>query len=44
MIDQLKPRQAFLTHISHELSHAAGNALLPPGVELAYDGLVIESM
>lgn len=43
VIDRLKPRQAFLTHISHELGHAAGNAMLPPGVELAYDGLTIES-
>lgn len=43
IIDKLKPRQAFLTHISHELGHAAGSALLPPGVELAYDGLVIEA-
>lgn len=43
IIDLLKPRQAFLTHISHELSHAAGSALLPAGVALAYDGLMIES-
>jgi phosphoribosyl 1,2-cyclic phosphate phosphodiesterase len=34
--------RAYLTHISHDLGHAATNASLPAGVELAYDGLVIE--
>ena len=27
------------THMSHELDHDAANATLPPGMELAYDGL-----
>ena len=31
-----------LTHIAHELDHEATNAQLPPGVELAYDGLKFE--
>jgi hypothetical protein len=31
-----------LTHISHEISHTAVSAELPPGVELGYDGLVLE--
>lgn len=43
VIEQIGPRQAYLTHISHELGHAAGSKLLPDGVEIAYDGLVIES-
>jgi phosphoribosyl 1,2-cyclic phosphate phosphodiesterase len=34
--------RTYLTHISHELGHAATNARLPRGVELAYDGLVLE--
>lgn len=33
-------RRTYLTHIAHELPHAATNAELPPGIELAYDGLV----
>ena len=33
--------RAYLTHISHDLGHAATNAQLPAGVELAYDGLVL---
>jgi phosphoribosyl 1,2-cyclic phosphate phosphodiesterase len=39
VIAELKPRRAFLTHMSHELEHEATNRSLPPGVELAYDGL-----
>ncbi len=34
--------RAWLTHICHDLGHAATSAALPAGVELAYDGLVIE--
>jgi phosphoribosyl 1,2-cyclic phosphate phosphodiesterase len=32
-------KRTLLTHLSHELPHEATNAALPPGVELAYDGL-----
>jgi len=35
---QLKPKRTIFTHISHELSHAKTNALLPAGMELGYDG------
>jgi phosphoribosyl 1,2-cyclic phosphate phosphodiesterase len=41
-IDRLKPKRAYLTHMSHDLEHEATNRLLPPGVELAYDGLSFE--
>lgn len=33
-------KRTYFTHIAHELGHAATNAELPPGMELAYDGLV----
>ena len=36
---RIKPRQTYLTHICHDLPHAATNQSLPSGVELAYDGL-----
>ena len=39
---RLGVERAYFTHISHDLGHAATNASLPAGVELAYDGLVIE--
>jgi phosphoribosyl 1,2-cyclic phosphate phosphodiesterase len=34
--------RAYFTHICHDLGHAATSAQLPAGVELAYDGLVLE--
>lgn len=39
VIDRLKPTRAYLTHMSHDVEHEATNRQLPPGVELAYDGL-----
>jgi phosphoribosyl 1,2-cyclic phosphate phosphodiesterase len=42
VIARLKPERAYLTHMSHELEHQATNRRLPPGVELAYDGLKLE--
>jgi phosphoribosyl 1,2-cyclic phosphate phosphodiesterase len=38
---RLAPKRTFLTHLSHSLEHEATNAELPPGVDLAYDGLRI---
>jgi phosphoribosyl 1,2-cyclic phosphate phosphodiesterase len=38
-IARLKPRQAYLTHLSHLVDHDAVSATLPPNVALAYDGL-----
>jgi phosphoribosyl 1,2-cyclic phosphate phosphodiesterase len=35
-------RQAWLTHLCHELDHAATEAALPAGVRVAYDGLQVE--
>jgi phosphoribosyl 1,2-cyclic phosphate phosphodiesterase len=35
-------RETYLTHICHELSHAATCASLPAGVSLAYDGLQLD--
>ena len=39
IVDQLKPRRAFFIHMGHDLDHAATDAILPPRVRLAYDGL-----
>jgi phosphoribosyl 1,2-cyclic phosphate phosphodiesterase len=36
---QLRPKLTLLTHLSHELEHAATVARLPPGIAPAYDGL-----
>lgn len=40
-IEKIKPKRAFLTHVSHDLEYEATNAKLPPNVELAYDGVRI---
>jgi riboflavin kinase/FMN adenylyltransferase len=46
IIQQLKPRRAWFTHIAHDLPHAATNERLAkmgfPHVQLAYDGLEFE--
>lgn len=34
--------KTWLMHVSHELEHDAGNAYLPEGIEIAYDGLQLE--
>ena len=41
-VERIAPRRAFLTHMAHDLPHAATCARLPPGIELAYDGLVLD--
>jgi phosphoribosyl 1,2-cyclic phosphate phosphodiesterase len=41
VIERLRPRRAFLTHLSGDLEYEETNRKLPPGVELAYDGLRI---
>jgi phosphoribosyl 1,2-cyclic phosphate phosphodiesterase len=40
---RIAPRRALFTHICHDLAHAATSARLPAGIELAYDGLVVQS-
>jgi phosphoribosyl 1,2-cyclic phosphate phosphodiesterase len=42
-IERIGPRRAYLTHMSHDLGHAETSARLPAGVELAYDGLVLDA-
>jgi phosphoribosyl 1,2-cyclic phosphate phosphodiesterase len=38
---RLAPKRTLLTHVSHRLEHEAITEELPPGIELAYDGLRI---
>ncbi|RPJ64418.1 MAG: MBL fold metallo-hydrolase [Acidobacteria bacterium] len=39
---RIAPDRALLTHVSHDLGHAATSSRLPPRVELAYDGLIVD--
>lgn len=40
--EKLRAKSTYLTHMAHDLEHHATNAILPTGVQLAYDGLVLE--
>ncbi len=41
IVKELRPSRTILTHLSHNLDYYATNRSLPPGVELAYDGMEI---
>ncbi|MEM8739535.1 MAG: MBL fold metallo-hydrolase [Planctomycetota bacterium] len=41
IIEELKPKRAYLTHIAHDLAHADLAARLPAHVAPAHDGLVL---
>jgi len=47
LVDRLKPKRAWFTHIAHDLPHEATNERLRkagyPHVQLAYDGLELEA-
>lgn len=40
-IKQIRPRQSYFTHLSHEVSHVELSANLPSGVNLPYDGMKV---
>ena len=42
IVERLKPKRTLFTHLSHDYDHERTNAELPPGVELAYDGQVVD--
>ena len=42
IVEALKPKRAFFTHMSHDLPHAATNATMPDNVRLSFDGLKLE--
>lgn len=41
VVERVRPRRTYLTHVSHHLEYEATNARLPSGVQLSYDGLRI---
>jgi len=42
-VERLNPRRAYFTHICHDLPHAETTAALPAHVNLAHDGLKVET-
>jgi phosphoribosyl 1,2-cyclic phosphate phosphodiesterase len=41
-VERLRPKRAFFTHMGHDLDHSTTEAMLPPHIRLAYDGLQFE--
>jgi len=42
VVHRVGAKQAWFTHMCHDLEHYATNAELPPGMALLYDGLAFE--
>jgi phosphoribosyl 1,2-cyclic phosphate phosphodiesterase len=42
IVERVRPKRAFFTHICHDLPHDETNAALPPNVRLSYDGMDLE--
>jgi phosphoribosyl 1,2-cyclic phosphate phosphodiesterase len=42
LVEQLQPRRALFTHMSHDLDHGPTDASLPPHIRLAYDGMQVQ--
>ncbi len=42
VIEDLKPKRAFLTHLNHDILHERDSRLLPGNVQFAWDELVVE--
>ena len=41
IVERIKPKMTYLTHLSHDLDYDSANGKLPSYVQLAYDGLRI---
>lgn len=42
LVNRIRPRQAYFTHMCHDLEHEDTNRELPPGMALLYDGQSFE--
>ncbi|HKV05604.1 MAG TPA: MBL fold metallo-hydrolase [Candidatus Acidoferrales bacterium] len=42
LVEELKPKRSWFTHICHDLGHQETNARLPQNVRLAHDGLTFK--
>jgi phosphoribosyl 1,2-cyclic phosphate phosphodiesterase len=40
--EKLQPKRTYFVHMTHDVDHETVNAQLPAGMELAYDGLVLD--
>jgi phosphoribosyl 1,2-cyclic phosphate phosphodiesterase len=44
IIEDVKPREAWLVHLSHEIDHDSAQAMLPAGVSVAFDGHTVTTI
>jgi len=42
LVERVKPRRTYFTHICHDLDHAETEAQLPAEIRVAYDGMKLE--
>jgi phosphoribosyl 1,2-cyclic phosphate phosphodiesterase len=42
IVEAVKPKRAYFTHICHDLPHEETNRALPPHVQLSHDGMKLE--
>jgi phosphoribosyl 1,2-cyclic phosphate phosphodiesterase len=42
IVEAVKPKRAYFTHICHDLPHEETNRALPPNVQLSYDGMKLQ--
>lgn len=42
IIEKIKPKKVFITHIGHELEYEVTSKQLPSPIKLAYDGLILD--
>ena len=41
-VERLRPKRTILTHMGPDMDYQALRAILPPGIEPGYDGMVVE--
>ncbi|HRK31048.1 MAG TPA: MBL fold metallo-hydrolase [Tepidisphaeraceae bacterium] len=44
VVEELRPRETWFTHMSHQVMHATVDPRLPEGVRLAFDGLRVTTL
>jgi len=42
IVEQLRPKRTYFTHIAHDITHAELEAKLPDHVHVAHDGLIVD--
>ena len=43
LLQKIGAKQSYITHMCHDLDHSETEALLPDGISVSYDGMVVET-